>query len=70
MNKKMNISDFPVQVLIDKAADDLRNLRIEAKSKNLESQLPRWIASYMQGLQKTNRRAHEIVVEMIENGDV
>lgn len=54
-----------IETLVDKALDDLKILEIEAKNQGLESQLRRWFESYMIGLQKTNKEAHQIVLEKI-----
>lgn len=66
----MKKQEFITETLVEKAIQDITNLRIEAKKRNLESQLPRWFSNYMQGLQKTDKKAHEIIVEMFENKEV
>lgn len=55
-----------VEILVDKALTDLKNLEIEAKNRGLESQLGRWIESYMIGLQKTNKETHQQVKIVLE----
>lgn len=58
------------QILVEKAIDDIKKYRTEARQRELETQLPRWIGFYMQDLAKTNQDAWEIVYEMLQNREV
>lgn len=59
-----------IEILVNKAIDDLKKLKTEARNRNLESQIGRWFSSYMAGLQKTCPEAHSIMIEKIENGEM